>query len=89
MKDTKERAEESMVTRKSAITIDEGQIHKHLEEMVRDTVEDTLNRMLEIEADQLCKARRYERNTNRRDTRAGHYARQLQTKAGEVKLQIP
>jgi putative transposase len=32
---------------------------------------------------------RYERSEARRDTRAGHYERKLQTKAGEVKLRIP
>jgi hypothetical protein len=32
---------------------------------------------------------RYERSEARRDTRAGHYERKLETKAGEVKLRIP
>ena len=34
-------------------------------------------------------AQRYERSEERRDTRAGHYERQLQTKAGEVTLKVP
>jgi transposase-like protein len=34
-------------------------------------------------------AQRYERSEARRDTRAGHYERKLQTKAGEVRLRIP
>jgi putative transposase len=37
----------------------------------------------------LCNAQRYERSAARRDTRAGHYERGLQTKAGEVRLRIP
>jgi Transposase, Mutator family len=41
------------------------------------------------EADRLCNAQRYERSEARRDTRAGHCERKLQTKAGEVKLRIP
>jgi transposase-like protein len=41
------------------------------------------------EADRLCNAQRYERSEARRDTRAGHYERRLQTKAGEVRLKIP
>ena len=45
--------------------------------------------MLDAEADRLCNAQRYERSEARRDTRAGHYERKLQTKAGEVKLRIP
>jgi transposase-like protein len=57
--------------------------------VVRDSVEQTLNGLLEAEADELCGARRYERSLERLDTRAGHYDRQLQTKAGEVTLQVP
>jgi transposase-like protein len=33
--------------------------------------------------------RRYERSAARRDTRAGHYERGLQTKAGEARLRVP
>ena len=42
------------------IKIDEAQIHSHLDSMVRETVEETLNRMLNEEADRLCNAQRYE-----------------------------
>jgi transposase-like protein len=52
-------------------------------------VEDTLNAMLEAEADQLVRAQRYERAPERTDTRAGHYRRKLQTTAGTVTLQVP
>jgi transposase-like protein len=52
-------------------------------------VEETLNALLNAEADRLCNAQRYERSEARRDTRAGHYERNLQTKAGEVRLRIP
>ena len=45
--------------------------------------------MLDAEADRLCNAQRYERSEARRDTRAGHYERKLQTKAGEVRLKVP
>ena len=57
--------------------------------MVRGTVEETLNALLDAEADQLCSAGRYERSEARQDTRAGHYERKLQTKAGEVTLKMP
>jgi transposase-like protein len=40
----------------------------------------------DAEANRLCNAQRYERSDARRDTRAGHYERNLQTKAGEVRL---
>ena len=71
------------------IRIDEARIRDHLGEMVRDTVEDALNAMLDAEADRLCGAGRYERSQARRDTRAGHYERSLHTKAGNVSLKVP
>ena len=71
------------------IQIDEGKIQEHLGEVVRGTVEETLNALLDAEADRLCNAQRYERSEARRDTRAGHYQRKLHTKAGEVRLRIP
>src|SRR5438128_10115277 len=70
------------------IQIDEARIRDHLGEMVRGTVEETLNAMLDAEADQLCGAGRYERSQARQDTRAGSYDRTLQTSA-EVNLKIP
>ena len=71
------------------IQIDEEQIQQHLGNLVRGTVEETLNKLLDAEADQLCNAARYERTEARRDTRAGHYQRNLHTKAGEVTLKVP
>ena len=73
----------------NVIKINEAQIQDHLGEMVRSTVEQTLNAMLDAEADQLCNARRYEHSEARTDQRAGHYKRKLHTKAGEVELKIP
>src|SRR5271154_7147188 len=52
------------------IQIDEARIRDHLGEMVRGPVEETLNAMLDAEADQLCGAGRYERSEARQDTRA-------------------
>jgi hypothetical protein len=52
-------------------------------------VEDTLNALLDEEADRLSNARRYERTGTRKDTRAGFYNRNLLTKAGNVKLKVP
>ena len=70
------------------IQIDEARMRDHLGEMVRGTVEETLNAMLDAEADRLCGAGRYERNETRQDTRAGSYDRTLQTSAGEVNLKV-
>src|SRR6476469_8212094 len=71
------------------IQIDEARIRDHLGEMVRGTVEQTLNALLDAEADRACGAGRYQRSPQRQDTRAGSYERQLQTKAGEVTLNVP
>lgn len=73
----------------NVVQIDEGQIKDHLGELVRGTVEETLNAMLDAEADELCGAQRYERSADRVDTRAGSYKRKLHTKAGEVELKMP
>src|SRR5262245_10047391 len=73
----------------NVITIDDERIKSHLDRVVRGTVEETLNALLDAEADRLCNAQRYERSAARRDTRAGHYERGLQTKAGEVRLRVP
>src|ERR1700756_2580154 len=73
----------------NVITIDDERIKSHLDRVVRGSVEETLNALLDAEADRLCNAQRYERSEARRDTRAGHYERKLQTKAGEVSLRIP
>src|ERR1700691_4329841 len=71
------------------IQIDEGKIQEHLGEVVRSTVEETLNALLDAEADRLCQAERYQRSEARKDTRAGSYQRQLHTQAGEVTLKVP
>jgi transposase-like protein len=71
------------------VQIDEGKIRAHLDEVVRNTVEETLNALLDAEADHLCGARKYERTEGRKDTRAGSYDRQLHTRAGEVTLTVP
>ena len=73
----------------AVIQIDESKMQAHLDEVVRATVEETLNALLDAEADQLCGARKYERTEGRKDTRAGSYDRQLHSKAGEVTLQVP
>ena len=57
--------------------------------MVRKSVEDTLNALLDEEADRLTNAARYERTDARKDTRAGHYKRKLLTRSGEVELKVP
>jgi transposase-like protein len=74
---------------REVIRIDEGQIKSHVDQVVRASVEQTLNALLDAEADLLCGAKRYQRSPDRVDTRAGSYDRQLQTKAGAVTLTVP
>jgi transposase-like protein len=52
------------------IRIDEQEIRSHLDRIVKGTVEDTLNSLLDAEADAICQAGRYERTPDRLDTRA-------------------
>jgi putative transposase len=81
--------EDSKKTLGNVVQIDEKRINDHLGELVRGTVEETLNGLLDAEADALCGAQRYERSPDRTDYRAGSYDRQLHTKAGEVTLKMP
>jgi putative transposase len=74
---------------KDAIRVDAQQLRGHVDEVVRSSVEETLNGLLQAEAEQLCGAGRYERSAERVDTRAGHYERRLETKAGVVTLKVP
>ena len=70
------------------IHIEQEQLTRHLDNVVRGTVEQTLNELLDAEADRLCQAKRYERSDKRRDTRAGYYTRNLSTKAGLDVLEL-
>lgn len=71
------------------LEINQERIEEHLGQIVRGTVEETLNSLLDAEADRLCRAKRYERTAERADTRAGSYERSLETKAGKVTLRVP
>lgn len=74
---------------RGAFTVDAEKVRSHVDEVVRSSVEQTLNGLLDAEAEALCGAGRYERSPDRTDTRAGSYPRKLQTKAGEVTLRVP
>lgn len=84
-----ETSVESVKNLNGVIKIDAAQIHSHLDTVVRTSVEETLNKLLDEEADRLCNAARYEHSESRADSRAGHYTRKLHVKAGEVNLKIP
>ena len=71
------------------LEINQQQLRQHVDGVVRDTVEETLNALLDAEADELCGAQKYERSPERTDYRAGHDNRQFHPKAGEVQLRVP
>ena len=57
--------------------------------LVRGSVEETLNELLEKEAESLTQAARYERSEARQGYRSGHYDRSLTTTSGDVTLHMP
>ncbi|MGI6449110.1 MAG: IS256 family transposase [Desulfitobacteriia bacterium] len=71
------------------IHLNEGAIKQELKELVRQSVEETLNNLLDQEAAELTNASRYERTKERKGYRSGHYERKLTTTSGEVKLKVP
>ena len=58
-------------------------------ELVCGSVEETLNELLEKEAESLTQAARYERSEARQGYRSGHYDRNLTTTSGDVTLHVP
>ncbi len=71
------------------VTVDHDAVKADLSELVRKTVEGTLNALLAEEADDLIGAERYERTAGREAYRAGHYDRTLTTASGNVTLRMP
>lgn len=71
------------------IQLNEELIKHDLKELVRDSVEETLNALLDHEADELVKAEKYERTEGRQGYRSGHYDRNFTTTSGDVTLHIP
>ena len=86
MNNVAQKNEKSIV---GAIKINEKEIGDHLNQLIRQSVEDTLNSLLDAEADAICNAGRYQRSPDRLDTRAGSYKRKLLTSTGEVELTVP
>ena len=74
---------------KAIIQLNEETVKSELKELVRNSVEDTLNELLNKEAEELTNAAKYERTESRQGYRSGHYSRKLTTTSGEVTLHIP
>ena len=71
------------------VSFDEPKLQEYLGELVRKTVEDALNELLDEEAGQIVNAGRYERTDRRQAYRSGHYRRSLTTGSGDVTLNMP
>lgn len=71
------------------IQLNEDLIKHDLKDLVRSSVEETLNALLDKEADELVNAQKYERSAERQGYRSGHYKRNFHTTAGEVELNVP
>ncbi len=71
------------------VQLNEEVIKGQLKEMVRGSEEETLNELLEQEAEKLTQAARYERSEARQGYRSGHYDRNLTTTSGDVTLHVP
>jgi transposase-like protein len=71
------------------IQLNEDLIKVELKDLVRNSVEETLNGLLEQEAKNLTQAAKYERTEARNGYRSGHYSRSLTTTSGDVKLNVP
>ena len=71
------------------VQLNEEVIKGQIKELVRGSVEETLNELLEKEAESLTQAARYERSETRQGYRSGHYDRNLTTTSGDVTLHIP
>lgn len=56
---------------------------------MRDIVEETLNELLEAEAEKLTQAARYDRNEQRHGYRSGHSNCNLATTSGDITLKVP
>ncbi len=71
------------------IQLNEAAIKGQLKDLVRGSVEETLNELLDHEADELVNAGRYERTGERQGYRSGHYDRNFTTTSGDVTLHVP
>ena len=74
---------------KKIVQLNEEVIKGEIKELVRGSVEETLNELLEQEAEKLTQAARYERNEARKGYRSGHYDRNFTTTSGDVTLHVP
>ena len=71
------------------VQLNEEVIKGQIKELVRGSVEEALNELLEKEAESLTQAARCERSEARQGYRSGRYNRNLTTTSGDVTLHMP
>ncbi len=71
------------------VQLNEEVIKRQIKELVCGSVEETLNGLLEAEAEKLTQAARYERSEERQAYRSGHYSRNLTTTSGNITRNVP
>ena len=71
------------------IQLNEDLIKDNLKDLVRNSVEETLNALLDHEADEPVRAGKYERTGDRKGYRSGYYEQNFSTTSGEVRLRVP
>ena len=75
--------------KKRPAELPEDLIKNNLKDLVRSSIEETLNALLDHEADELVNADKYERSGDRKGYRSGHYERNFTTTSGDVTLKVP
>lgn len=71
------------------VQLNDEVIKGQFKELVRGSVEETLNELLEVEAEKLTQAARYERKEQRQGYRSGNNGHNLTTTSGDVTLKVP
>jgi putative transposase len=71
------------------IQLNEQFIHNELKTIVKNSVEETLNALLDAEADKLVQAERYARDQTIKGYRTKHYERSFSTQTSDVTLKVP
>ena len=71
------------------VQLNEELVRGKIKELVRSSAEETLNELLEKEAESLTQTARCERSEARQGYRSGRYNRNLTTTSGDVTLHMP
>ena len=71
------------------VSADEEPLRKDIVELVRKTVQDTLDALLEQEAEEMVGAGRHERTAGRGAYRNGRCKRRLATTSGQIEPDMP